>query len=84
MIKKYEQYAEDLALLKLLVREYAPGSYESFFRGATYHDSNSDDPSRDYDASKAQGYTAYDLHKLSYDDFAKSVKKLFTGTGAGG
>lgn len=82
MIKKYEQYAEDLALLKLLVREYAPGSYESFFRGATYHDSNSDDPSRDYDASKAQGYTAYDLHKLSYDDFAKSVKKLFTGTGA--
>ena len=65
-----------------MVREYAPGSYESFFRGATYHDSNSDDPSRDYDVSKAQGYTAYDLHKLSYDDFAKSVKKLFAGTGA--
>lgn len=82
MIKKYEQYAEDLALLKLLVRKYALNSYESFFRGATYHDSNGDDPSRDYDASKAQGYTAYDLHKLSYDDFAKSVKKLFAGTGA--
>lgn len=65
-----------------MVRKYAPASYESFFRGATYHDSNNDDPSRDYDASKAEGYTAYDLHKLSYDDFAKSVKKLFAGTGA--
>ena len=82
MIKKYKCYANDLDRLKTLVREYAPGSYESFFRGATYHDSNSDDPLRDYDASKAQGYTAYDLHKLSYDDFAKSVKKLFAGTGA--
>lgn len=82
MIEKYNCYANDLDRLKTLVREYAPGSYESFFRGATYHDSNSDDPSRDYDASKAQGYTAYDLHKLSYDDFAKSVKKLFAGTGA--
>ena len=82
MIEKYNCYADDLDRLKTLVREYAPGSYESFFRGATYHDSNSDDPSRDYDAFKAQGYTAYDLHKLSYDDFAKSVKKLFAGTGA--
>lgn len=82
MIEKYNCYANDLDRLKTLVREYAPGSYESFFRGATYHDSNSDDPSRDYDVSKAQGYTAYDLHKLSYDDFAKSVKKLFAGTGA--
>ena len=82
MIEKYNCYANDLDRLKTLVREYAPGSYESFFRGATYHDSNSDDPSRDYDVSKAQGYTAYDLHKLSYDDFAKSVKKLFAGTDA--
>ena len=82
MIEKYNCYANDLEQLKSLVRKYAHDSYESFFRGATYHDSNSDDPSRDYDASKAQGYTAYDLHKLSYDDFAKSVKKLFAGTGA--
>ena len=82
MIKKYECYANDLDCLKSLVRAYAPDSYNSMFRGATYHDANADDPSRDYDASKAAGYTAYNLHKLSYDDFAKSVKKLFAGTGA--
>ena len=82
MIEKYNCYANDLEQLKFLVRKYAHDSYESFFRGATYHDSNSNDSSLDYDASKAQGYTAYDLHKLSYDDFAKSVKKLFAGTGA--
>ena len=82
MIKKYECYAEDLDCLKSLVRAYAPDSYDSMFRGATYHDTNIDDPSRDYDASKTAGYTAYNLHKLSYDDFAKSVKKLFAGTGA--
>ena len=82
MIKKYECYAEDLDCLKSLVRAYAPDEYNSMFRGATYHDTNIDDPSRDYDASKAAGYTAYNLHKLSYDDFAKSVKKLFAGTGA--
>ena len=82
MIKKYECYANDLDCLKSLVRAYAPDSYNSMFRGATYHDANADDPSRDYDASKAAGYTAYNLHKLSYDDFAKSVKKLFAGMGA--
>lgn len=82
MIKKYECYANDLDCLKSLVRAYAPDAYNSMFRGATYHDTNIDDPSRDYDASKAAGYTAYNLHKLSYDDFAKSVKKLFAGTGA--
>lgn len=93
MIEKYKQYDHDLETLKYLVHGapkddadtfggYAPGSYDAFFRGSTYHDANADDPSRDYDVSKAQGYTAYDLHKLSYDDFAKSVKKLFAGTGA--
>lgn len=93
MIEKYNQYDRDLETLKYLVhgapkddadqfRGYAPGAYDAFFRGLTYHDTNADDPSQNYDASKAQGYTAYDLHKLSYDDFAKSVKKLFAGTGA--
>ncbi len=82
MIEKYNQYARDLKTLKNLVRDYAPDSYEGFFRGATYHDANADDVSRDYDASKAAGYTAYDLHKLSYDDFAKAVKNLFAATGA--
>lgn len=91
MIEKYKQYDHDLETLKYLVHGapkddadtfggYAPGSYDAFFRGSTYHDANADDPSRDYDVSKAQGYTAYDLHKLSYDDFAKSVKKLFAET----
>lgn len=32
MIEKYNCYANDLDRLKALVREYAPGSYESFFR----------------------------------------------------
>ena len=82
MIAKYECYAKDLALLKDLVRDYARESYDDFFRGATYHDVNADDPSRDYSVALALGYTAYDLHKLSYDDFAKAVKKLFAGTGA--
>ena len=93
MIEKYNQYHRDLETLKYLVHGdpkndddkfggYAPKAYDAFFRGPTYHDANADDPSQGYDASKAAGYTAYDLHKLSYDDFAKSVKKLFAGTGA--
>ncbi len=82
MIAKHNQYANDLATLKALVREYAPDNYKAFFKGPTYHNSNATDPSRDYDKSKAQGYTAYNLHKTSYGDFAKEVKKLFEGTDA--
>lgn len=93
MIEKYNQYHRDLETLKYLAHGdpkndddkfggYAPKAYDAFFRGPTYHDANADDPSQSYDASKAAGYTAYDLHKLSYDDFAKTVKKLFAGTGA--
>ncbi len=82
MIAKYECYAKDLKVLKALVREFAPKSYETFFRGDTYHDDNPQDASHDYSRAKAQGYTAYDLHKTSYDDFAKEVKKLFVGTAA--
>lgn len=82
MIAKYDCYKCDLETLKSLVRDYAPDSYDDFFRGSTYHDTNADDPSRDYDVSKAKGYTAYDLHKLSYDDFAKATGKLLAGTGA--
>ena len=82
MMAKYDQYAADLQMLKTLVREYVPDAFDGFFRGVTYHGSNPDDPSKDYDASKAQGYTAYDLHKLSYDDLAKSVKKLLGSTAA--
>ncbi len=78
MVEKYEQYGKDLTLLKELVRRYASKSYDSFFRGPTYPDTNI------YDASKAKGYTKYNLgtSKLSYDDFSKEVKSLLGKTGA--
>lgn len=83
MIAKYEQYAKDLATLKKLVRDYCPReTYEPFFRGETYHELDPDDPSKDYSYDKAQGYTAYNLHKLGYDDFKKAVEKLLKGTEA--
>lgn len=78
MVKKYEQYGEDLALLKDLIREYAQKSYDSFFRGPKYPDTNI------YDVSKVQGYTKYNLgtSKLSYDDFEKAVVDLLSKTSA--
>ena len=82
MIAKYDLYKTDLKTLRGLVREYAPSAYDGFFRGATYHDVNPDDSSKDYSYADAEGYTAYNLHKLSYDDFAKAVKKLLGGTDA--
>ena len=83
MIAKYNQYAADLATLKSLVRDYcAKDAYESFFRGDTYHELDPDDPSKDYSYDKAQGYTAYNLHKLDYDEFKKEIEKLLKGTGS--
>lgn len=83
MIKKYEQYDADLEILKGLVREYcSKEAYKAFFRGPAYHELDAEDPSEDYSYDKAQGYTAYNLHKLGYDDFKKEVEKLFKGTGA--
>ncbi|MDO4849472.1 MAG: type II CRISPR RNA-guided endonuclease Cas9 [Coriobacteriia bacterium] len=86
MIAKYDQYAADLEMLKGkdgLVRTYcSKEAYESFFRGSTYHSLNAGDPSRDYSYDKATGYTAYNLHKTSYENFRKEVVKLFEGTGA--
>lgn len=83
MIAKYDQYAADLAVLKSLVRDYCPReTYEPFFRGETYHELDPDDPSKDYSYDKAQGYTAYNLHKLGYDEFKKEVERLLKGTGA--
>ena len=78
MVEKYNKYDRDLELLKALVREYAPGEYNSFFRGPTYAGTDI------YDASKAQGYTKYNLgtQKMSYDDFAKAVTKLLGSTPA--
>lgn len=77
-VREYDRYGEDLALLKSLVREYATGSYESFFRGVFYEGTT------EYDASKAEGYTAYNLgtSKLGYDEFLKAIDALFEGTAA--
>ena len=83
MVKKYDQYHADLEMLKSLVRSYCSrDAYESFFRGPTYHDLNPSDLSRDYSYDKSQGYTAYDLHRIGYDDFKKAVEKLLADTGA--
>ena len=81
MVKKYEKYGEDLALLKGLVKEYVPGEYDAFFRGETYKTYAGKSV---YDFSKAKGYTRYNLgtSKMSYDDFAKAVSKLLGATDA--
>lgn len=85
MIKKYEQYGRDLETLKKLFRDYLDkDQFEEFFRGPTYHELDPDDPSKDYSYDKAKGYTAYNLHKLGYDDLKKEVEKRFKGTGAEG
>ena len=77
-VRDYEQYGQDLNTLKQLVRKYAPGKYDAFFRGEQFGGSS------DYDPSKAQGYTKYNLgtSKLSYDDFKKEILKLFKDTAA--
>lgn len=78
MVEKYNQYGEDLRILKSLVREYVPAKYDGFFRGPKYDGTN------DYDVDTAQGYTRYNLgvSKLDYDKFKAEVKKLFAGTSA--
>ena len=79
MVAKYVQYGKDLKTLKDLARKYASkDEYREFFRGTFYEGTDI------YDASKAKGYTRYNLgnSKLSYDDFATEVKKLFAGTDA--
>ena len=83
MIKKYEQYDGDLQTLKDLVHEYCSREqFRDFFRGPTYHELDEDDSCERYSYDKAQGYTAYNLHKLAYDDFKKEVEKLLKGTAA--
>lgn len=79
MVAKYDQYGEDLTLLKDLVRQYkGRESYERFFRGPLRAGSGK------YDACSKEiaGYTKYNLGKTSYDDFAREVKGLFAGTEA--
>lgn len=81
MVKKYEKYGEDLKLLKGLVKEYAPGEYDAFFRGKTFKSGVGKDV---YDVFKAEGYTRYNCgtSKMPYDDFFKAVEKLLGATDA--
>ncbi len=84
-VKDYECYGDDLALLKALVREYAPERYDEYFRGEHYLDAQGRATGA-YDAEKAKGYTRYNLgtSKFSYEDFmADIVKKLFGGIDMG-
>lgn len=76
-VREYEQYKRDLALLKQLIRTYAPTEYDAFFRGEMIPGAHL------YDPSKAKGYTRYDLtHKVAYADFFKEVKALLDKTDA--
>lgn len=76
-VREYEVYRADLALLKSLVRTYAPSQYDAFFRGELIPGTCN------YDPTKAKGYTRYDLvHKVAYADFFKEVKSLLDKTDA--
>lgn len=80
-VKDYEQYGEDLKLLKALTKEYVPEKYDEFFRGDFYEPSELHPQKYVYDKAKAKGYTRYnEVHAASYDDFKKDVEKLFRGT----
>ena len=79
MVAKFNKYGEDLKTLKDLVKEYCPTKYFEFFRGEHY-----DAPyQKDYDKSKAKGYTKYnEVRGAKYDDFKKEVENLFKDTAA--
>ena len=79
MVAKFNKYGEDLKTLKDLVKEYCPTKYSEFFRGEHY-----DAPyQKDYDKSKAKGYTKYnEVRGAKYDDFKKEVENLFKDTAA--
>ena len=70
-IAQYNAYHNDLAKLKELIkRVLGKDEYDTFFQGVYYKNTKL------YNKQKAEGYTAYNLGKLSYDDFAKELKKL--------
>lgn len=70
-IAQYNAYHTDLSKLKELVkRVLGKDEYKAFFQGSYYKNTKL------YNKQKAKGYTAYDLGKLSYDDFVKELKKL--------
>lgn len=81
-VAAYEQYKEDLKLLKALVIQFVPTKYDEFFRGDVF-DAKKGFRARNYDPATAKGYTKYNsVRGASYDDFKKEVEKLFKGTAA--
>lgn len=82
-VEEYITYAKNLETLKKLVKQYKPEEYDSFFRGEFYR--NEDGTLTNiYNKEEAKGYTRYNLGSqgFSYDDFKKSVEKLFKNTAA--
>lgn len=76
-VAEYERYGVDLKVLKHLTREFVPLKYDEFFRGPILQGAHR------YNTAEAKGYTLYNAsHKTSYDNFRKSVVKLFEGTPA--
>lgn len=70
-IAQYNAYHTDLSKLKELVKRIlGKDEYNAFFQGVYYKNTKL------YNKQKAEGYTAYDLGKLSYDNFAKELTKL--------
>lgn len=79
MVAKYNKYGEDLKTLKDLVKEYCSTKYSEFFRGERYKAPYQ----KDYDKSKAKGYTKYnEVRGAKYDEFKKEVENLFKDTAA--
>ncbi len=83
-VHDYEQYGNDLKLLKDLIKQYAPEKYDEFFRGEFYSPSELHPQKYVYDKSKAKGYTAYNEKKTSYEDFKKDVQNTLKATTAVG
>ena len=86
-VQEYERYKKDLKTLKDLAKKYkSKEDYNKFFRGSFY------EGTRDYDASKAEGYTKYNLGQnksqlkrykdYGYDVFKKDVEAFFKDTAA--
>lgn len=82
-VKDYETYSKDLKLLKSLVKRYAPEKYDDVFRGEFYSLTELHPQKYVYDKAKAQGYTKYnEVRGWPYDEFRKSIEKLFDKTDA--
>lgn len=86
-VADYDQYGHDLRLLKSLVKQYVPDSYDEFFRGPFYAPTELHPQKYVYDkteVAKTKGYTKYnEIHgRDSYDAFKKEVKNLLGNTKA--